>query len=165
MTGTPPILLFSDTAQVFLKSGVVFSTRVAASEDLELLDGLYTANMKSHVERVASWNPDMFRSNFEPAAMEVIEVNGRVAGFLKLVPQDDAVYLAELQLGKPYQGREIGSSILEKLIDYARGKDILITLKVIRGNPAEFFYRRYGFKSFNTTPFHVHMSLLPGRTR
>lgn len=165
MTATPPVLLFADLAQVRLKSGVSFSTRVAESTDLESLDRLYTDNMKPHVERVASWNPDMFRVNFEPAAIEVIEVTGRIAGFLKLVVKDDAIYLAELQLGKAYQGRGIGSSILEKLIDYACNKEMLVTLKVIRGNPAEFFYRRYGFRNFTTTALHMHMSMLPGRTR
>jgi len=163
MTATCPITLFGDSTRVHLKSGVSFSTRVADSTDLGALDRLYTENMKPHVERVASWNPDMFRANFEPAAIEVIEVNGRVAGFVKVVPKDGAIYLAELQLGKGYQGRGIGSLILEKLIDYARNKEMLVTLKVIRGNPAEFFYRRYGFRTFETTALHLHMSLLPGR--
>lgn len=163
MTDKPDIFLFADFAQVPLRSGMSFSTRVARADDLAFLDALYSDNMKGYVERVGTWDPDMFRGNFEPSAIELIEVQGDRAGFFKLVPERDSIYLAELQVGKKYQENGIGSSILEKLIDYAGKKESLITLKVIRGNPAEFLYLRYGFRTFKKTGLHSHLSLNPSR--
>lgn len=161
MNGVSAVLLFSDTDQVLLKSGMMFSTRVARAGDLEVLDRLYTQNMKGHVERLATWAPNMFRENFEPRAIELIEVAGNTAGFIRIVQKPDSIYLAELQIGRPYQGYGIGGAVLRKLIDYASTKKMLITLKVIRGNPAEFFYRRHGFRTFKESALHLHLSLYP----
>lgn len=163
MTDKPDIFLFADFARVQLRSGISFSTRAVRAADLAFLDALYADNMKGYVERVGTWDPDLFRENFEPSALELIEVEGYGAGFLRLVAERDSIYLAELQVGKKYQGKGIGSSILEKLIEYAAKKESLITLKVIRGNPAEFLYLRYGFRTFKKTDLHLHLSLFPSR--
>lgn len=161
----PEIRLIPDSVPVQLKSGLVFSTRVAQSADLRFLNQLYTANMKVHVERHGRWDPGMFASTFEPSAIEVIEVGGEIAGFVKLIPEYDAIYLAELQIDGRYQGKGIGGTLLERLLAYARGRDEIITLKVLRGNPAEFLYRRYGFRLYKTTALHFHLSSYPAGGR
>ncbi len=139
-----------------------FTTRKARLQDLKDLDALYTRNMKQYVEQYCSWDPHMFRSSFEPNSVQIVEVNGLLAGFIKLVYQRDEMYLAEIQLDKNFRNYGIGTTLIHRIIVESERSGTLITLKVIRGNPAEFLYKRLGFRVYETSFMHLKMSRLPG---
>lgn len=126
------------------------------------MDRLYTSNMKGYVERVSVWDPDMFRVYFEPSAVHIIEIEGRTVGFTRLVRRRDELYLAEVQIGRAFQNRGIGTSIVRAAIAESERLDMVLTLKVIKGNPAESLYRRLGFRVYAETAVHRKMSRMPG---
>lgn len=138
-----------------------FTTRTATGDDLDFLDRLYTSNMQCHVERVCSWDPDMFREHFDPSAIQVIEIEERPIGFTRLVHLGDELYLAEVQISRKFQNQGIGTAIVRAAIAESERLDALLTLKVIKGNPAESLYRRLGFRVYAETAIHRKMSRAP----
>lgn len=138
-----------------------FRTRKADQQDLEVLDTLYCQNMKHHVEKHWQWDAQMFCTNFDPDTIQVIEIGERVAGFIKLVYEHDEIYLAEIQLAKAYRNLGIGTALIRTIIDQSEKSAKLITLQVIKGNSAEFLYKRLGFRVYETTSMHVKMSRMP----
>ncbi len=88
----------------------------------------------------------------------MIEIGRALTGFIKLVYQHDELYLAEIQLDKKYRNLGIGTALIRTIIDQSEKSCKLITLKVVKGNPAEFLYKRLGFKVYETTSMHVEMS-------
>jgi ribosomal protein S18 acetylase RimI-like enzyme len=104
----------------------------------------------------------MFRESFEPSAIQVIEIAGRPIGFTRLVRQGDELYLAEVQISGKYRNNGIGTAIVRAAIAESERLDALLTLKVIKGNPAESLYTRLGFRVYAETAIHRKMSRMPG---
>lgn len=144
-----------------MRTPINFTTRRARPHDLDALDILFTCNMKQYVEAHCCWDPHMFRENFDAATVSVIEVNGALAGFIKLVYHGDEIYLAEIQLDKKYRNRGVGTELIRRVIDESEKSGRIITLKVIKGNPAEYFYKRLGFSVYEKTLMHLKMSRVP----
>lgn len=134
---------------------------MAIAADLDHLDRLYTDNMKGHIERVYSWDPDMFRRHFRPSTIQVIEVADKPVGFTRLVHRPHELYLAEVQVARCWQNRGIGTAIVRGAIVLSERLDRILTLQVIKGNPAESLYRRLGFKVYAETDIHRKMSRVP----
>jgi GNAT superfamily N-acetyltransferase len=134
-----------------------YTTRKAWFDELDYLDRLYARNMKEYVERVSSWDPDMFRQEFDPEEVEIIEVDGRIAGFIRRVYQPEEIYLAEVQIERRYQNQGLGTAVLLDIIDEAESVGKKLTLRVLKGNPAEAFYRRNGFEVCAETDIHLEM--------
>lgn len=138
-----------------------YTTRTASGSDLAFLDKLYTNNMKGYVERLCNWVPDMFREHFDPSAIVVIEVEGRPVGFTRLVCSTNELYLAEVQISRKFRNQGIGTAIVRAAIAESERLDALLTLKVIKGNPAESLYARLGFRVYAETDIHRKMSRAP----
>lgn len=140
---------------------VIHTIRKARTNDLETLDVLYSTNMRELVERFYKWDPELFRNIFEANSIDIIEIFGTVAGFTKLVEKRDEFYLAEVQLGKQFRNRGIGTKLIKAAMHKAMQRRKILTLKVIRGNTAEFLYRRLGFIVYEETTMHLKMSWRP----
>ena len=134
-----------------------YTIRQAVAKDLSILDRIHTENMKSYVEKIYPWNPTLFVDNFLPQDYQAIEVETRIAGFIKVVSTEDSIYLAEIQIDSHYQNQGIGTNIINTLIDRARLEQKRLWLRVIRGNPAEKLYQRLGFTIFEETTTHKKM--------
>lgn len=140
-----------------------YRTRTATFSDLDFLDGLYTQNMKGYVERVCNWDPDMFRQHFKPQDVEIIEVEGRAVGFTRLMHRINELYLAEVQIARKFQNHGLGTAIIREAIAESERLDVILTLKVLKGNPAEFLYKRLGFRVYAETDIHRKLSRGPKR--
>ena len=138
---------------------IAYTIRTARIEDLEILDRIHAANMKSYVERVYPWNDNLFRDRFIPEEYRIIEVKERVVGFFKIVTSTTDIYLAEIQILSQYQNRGIATSLLKLIIDRAKANHLKLWLKVIKGNPAEQLYRKLGFTVFEESPTHKKMQI------
>ncbi len=138
-----------------------YTTRKAWFDELDYLDRLYARNMKEYVERVSSWDPDMFRDEFDPEEVEIIEVAGRIAGFIRRVYQPEEIYLAEIQIERRYQNQGLGTAVLLDIIDEAERVGKKLILRVLKSNPAEAFYKRHGFEVYAETDIHFEMQWMP----
>ena len=93
-----------------------YITRKATWDDFEYLDNLVTHNMKGHVNKVSIWNAQLFRANYKPETIDVIEVENKAIDFTKLVHNIDELYLAEIQIDRAYQNQGIGTTIINAAI-------------------------------------------------
>ncbi len=135
-----------------------YKIREAIAEDLEILDHIYTENMKGYVEKVYLWNATLFRDNFIPQDYQVIEINQQLIGFTKLVTTETDIYLAEIQIARKYQRQGIGTNIIQSIIKQAKLRQKTLWLKIVKGNPAEKLYKRLGFIVFEESLTHKKMT-------
>lgn len=137
--------------------------RRAIINDLLILDSIHRQNMRGYVEQNYSWNDKLFKSKFIPDDYIVLQKQQEIIGFLKLVPQNNSLYLGEIQIKSTHQNRGIGTTILQFIIDRSLEKDRRIWLQVLKGNPAIKLYKRLGFKTFAETKTHYKMQLIFNR--
>jgi len=141
-----------------------FTLRRACREDLEDLDNLYTENMRPLVERVAVWDPDRFRRDYQPQDFSVVEVAGCTAGLAKIVIGAEDIYIAEIQIQEMYRGRGIGNKLMQEVIALSEATGKRLWFRVVKDNPAKGFYEKYGFIPFRETATHWQMERVPAQS-
>ena len=129
----------------------------ATYQDIDFLDNLHTACMKPHVMKVYPWKPNLFRQTFNPELIEIILLDQVVVGMVQIVNQADEIYLANLLICPEFQNRGIGSTVLQHLINQAEMLALPMKLQVLKKNPAQKLYERFGFVVMETTKTHYIM--------
>ena len=136
------------------------SLRTAIEDDLAILDSIYTKNMRDYVEQNYSWNGNLFKNKFVPDDYIVILQQREILGFLKIVTENNSLYLGEIQIKDTHQNKGIGTRILQSIIDRGKAKERRIWLQVLKGNPAIKLYQRLKFEVFAETKTHYKMQLI-----
>ena len=76
----------------------------------------------------------------------LVDVDGVDAGVLVLRWEPDALYLSLIELLPAFQGRGVGTAVLQSLIARAAARGLPVTLHVLKANAAaRRFYARHGF--------------------
>jgi predicted N-acetyltransferase YhbS len=76
---------------------------------------------------------------------KIILIGGVAAGLLKVFDEAPDVHLSQIQLLPEFQGRGIGSQLVEEVIRKAHARQKAVTLHVFKSNRALALYRRLGF--------------------
>lgn len=76
----------------------------------------------------------------------IIEINKCAIGLLKVHRQANNIELIQIQVAPSYQGKGIGTRILNDLIKEAIESEKTITLSVLKTNQAKSLYLSVGFK-------------------
>ena len=146
MTGGAPALPPSapDVAPV---TDIRFTPAVA--DDFERLLALRILVMRDHLERIGRFDPDRararFAAGFVPANMKLIHVQDRFAGCVSLGADTGGLELAHFYLHPDFQGRGLGSAVLEMLLTGTDAASVTVRLAVLKQSPARRFYERHGF--------------------
>ena len=123
--------------------------RPAREDDFDFLWQLHRDELQEYVAAIWGWDEgwqlDRFREHFDPGKREIILYQGQTAGTVGVEWQVDALYLAYIAINSAYQGRGLGTAILQRLIREAGERELPLTLTVLRGNPAKRLYERLGF--------------------
>ncbi|GAB4542526.1 MAG: hypothetical protein Tsb0014_35380 [Pleurocapsa sp.] len=136
-----------------------YTIRQATNEDIDILDRIHTENMKGYVEKVYPWNPKLFRDRFLPRDYQIIEIEDKIIGFIKVVIYETEIYLGEIQIDSDYQKQGIGTSLIKSLIKKSKIEGKKLFLKVIKGNPAERLYKKLGFTIFEESGTHKKLAI------
>lgn len=128
----------------------MYSLRPATEADYEFLYRLHVAAMGEYVAATwgweESWQREYFDKKWDPRGRRVIQVNGRDAGVLVVSWRSDEIYLELIELLPIYQGRGVGTVVLQDLIARSREQRLPLVLHVLTVNePARRLYRRLGF--------------------
>ena len=93
-------------------------------------------------------------------------VGGKPAGYLETTTLDTAVDLTNVVLLPAFQGKGIGTRIVQDVIAHATAQRLPVRLQVLRANPARALYERLGFRTLEETDLRVKMlrPLPPGGT-
>jgi ribosomal protein S18 acetylase RimI-like enzyme len=121
--------------------------RPAVSADFEYCKRLYFEGMSRimdelNLDRVAQ--AESFERQWVPAEVRIITVDGSDVGWLQSTVREDGLFIAQLFVDSPFQGRGIGTEVMNRLIhDHA---DRALLLEVVKINPAVRLYERLGFQ-------------------
>ncbi|WP_260260232.1 GNAT family N-acetyltransferase [Vibrio intestinalis] len=127
------------------------SLRKAKFSDLDFLMTLRDRTMREYLigaNMPISDEAYQKRIHYHFEHAQIIEYEGKSVGLYKATYDQDTNYwyLVQLQVLPEYQGKRIGSQLLEHLIDCATQTRSKVGLSVIKSNPARKLYSRHGFK-------------------
>jgi len=137
--------------------------RAANSGDLAVLFELHRSVFRRHIEALWGWEEGWQRENFAAefagARTCVIEVDGRIAGYLQTKDEVGRIYVQNIAIAAEFQGRGMGSRLLRRLQSDAAVRKVPLQLGVFRTNePAQRLYQRLGFHPVGETATHIEMS-------
>ena len=125
------------------------SLRPALADDEAFLFELRKATMTEHLVRVGEPTDDAehrARLLHRYDTARVVCIDGAPAGWLKAHRTDTEWAVVQLQITPALQRRGIGERALRTVLRAAQADALPVTLKVIKGNPAEHLYDRLGFQ-------------------
>ena len=138
-----------------------YELRRASEADHDWLRRLHHAAMRGSVEQIWGWDEaeqdKYFRERFDPARLQIFQVDGRNAGVLEVEERPDEIYLADIQISPEMQGRGIGSAVIRDLQRRAAARGVPLALQVNRANRARALYERLGFAMTGEMETHYHM--------
>jgi ribosomal protein S18 acetylase RimI-like enzyme len=126
-----------------------FTLRPAYEADRHFLFELYADTLRTHVEWAWGWDEALQRRNMAAALpladWRVVVVAGQAAGALHVAQEPAAHHLHLLLLRPAFQRQGLGTQLIAGELARARAHDKVLTLKVIKTNPARRLYDRLGF--------------------
>ena len=123
--------------------------RPARPGDFDYCEGLYFAEMKRTIAELkidAAAHAAGFRQRWVVTEVRMITLEGNNIGWLQTMTREDALFLGQFFVAPAYQGRGIGTEVMNCLIDEATRAGQAMTLGVVKTNPALRLYRRLGFQ-------------------
>ena len=128
-----------------------YTLRPATDADYDFLYQLHVATIRPVVEATWGWDDAFqqahFRSRWNPAKTQVVMVDGKMVGTLRLVENQDEIFLALIEIHPDYQNRGLGSTIIQDILTEARRRSAPVLLHVLKANEdARRLYERLGFE-------------------
>jgi len=143
------------------------STRKASEKDFNWTFGLKKAALKDYIVQTfglwnEAWQLQEHRKDFSSYQFEIIEADGASAGYLWVRRTDKSIYLVDIYVAPEYQGKGIGSQIIEKLFLEAKARQLPVELGVFKVNHSALkLYEKLGFNQISETQTHILMRSLP----
>jgi GNAT superfamily N-acetyltransferase len=138
-----------------------YQLRPAQTADYQFLYSLHRATIRDYVAEIWGWDEDWqqshFQEKFDPAATEIIGFDGRDIGVLKLERRADELFLALIEILPEYQGRGIGTAVIQDVLAEGERLGLPVTLQVFRNNPARQLYERLGFTAVGRDDIRLFM--------
>jgi ribosomal protein S18 acetylase RimI-like enzyme len=113
----------------------LYALRIATINKYLMANGLVLTKAE-HMERVL----DRYACSY------IVTWQEQVIGLLKYELKDNRCHLIQLQIEPKYQGQGIGSYLLNYLFLVAKRERVLVSLRVLKKNPAMALYLRLGFE-------------------
>jgi ribosomal protein S18 acetylase RimI-like enzyme len=144
--------------------------RVATIDDADFLFRLHRTAMQTYVAQTwgawdEAWQLQHFQQHFDLSACQIIMLHGQDIGVISVVRQVAGMFLSNIELLPAYQGRGIGTYLIEILLDEAHQKGVALSLQVLKVNLARRLYERLGFTISGETATHYLMSTISSATR
>lgn len=135
--------------------------RPATEDDYGFACRVHCAAMRPAVERTFGWDDDFqaryFRLHFDPARWEIVRYDSVDVGVLSVEEREKSLFLAIIAILPQYQGRGLGTTLIQRLQEEARQRDVPVTLQVLKTNRARNLYERLGFVLTGETDTHYQM--------
>lgn len=137
------------------------SFRQISKDDYNFVWQIHKDLFKSYVEQIWGWDEDWqrdyFDKNFSLENSEVIVVENKDIGFLRVEENPNFIFLRSILILPEYQNEGIGSNIISDLIETSTKP---IELRVLKPNPARKLYERLGFQITEETETNFIMKFL-----
>ncbi len=134
--------------------------RPATQEDIPFLLALRRTTMDAHL---AASGADTGEANHMQRLMgafdcaQVLLLEGRPIGMLKVKRGEREWKIIQIQVVPEMQGKGLGAQILSEVITEADTAKAMLTLSVLKANPARALYERLGFVVEGESEFEFSM--------
>lgn len=140
-----------------------FAFAPAKADDLEALTELRLAVMAESFNRIARFNPERarawFAETYRPETTRLIRVGDDMAGCVAFYEVEAGVLkLEHFYLDPRWQGRGLGTVILDGLLAEADAAGARVILTVLRQSDAQRLYDRRGFVVTGHDDLDVYMA-------
>lgn len=140
--------------------------RPAQEEDVDFLRKVHHEAYRDVVEKqFGGWDEKaqdaFFASALKHSPHEVLYYDEQPCGYFSMEEHADFIELHELVLLPEFQGKGIGSKILNDAVELAKTKNLPARLQVLKENKAADLYRRLGFQTVGETETHLEMEYKP----
>jgi GNAT superfamily N-acetyltransferase len=139
--------------------------RPAHPRDFPFCERLYFAEMDHIITQLGLdmvRQRESFARQWHVREVRIITMSGEDIGWLQTKTTDSTLFLGQLYLSGHMQRQGIGTGVLQMLIEEARRAGKLVTLGVVKINPARRLYERLGFQRTHEDRHKVYMQLEPG---
>jgi ribosomal protein S18 acetylase RimI-like enzyme len=138
-----------------------YTLRPATSNDYDFLYELKVACLKEYVAATWGWDEayqqQRFTNFFDPAAIQIIGVDGQNIGQLSVEDMGGELFLSGIYLSPEWQNQGLGTEIIKDVLSTAKASGQQVSLQVLKVNPARRLYERLGFSIFAETDTHFKM--------
>lgn len=146
----------------------MFSLRPATHSDYEFLYHLHQATMKEYIEAIwgwqEAWQRDYFKAKWEPGKRQIIQIEGQDAGVLVIENRDGEQYLGLIEILPEFQGRGVGTAVIQAFLADAEKQNLPATLHVLKCNTkAQQLYECLGFKVVTNEDYRYKMKHESGK--
>jgi GNAT superfamily N-acetyltransferase len=91
-------------------------------------------------------------------------LDDRDIGTIEVLRRPGDIHLGEFYLFPEFQRHGIGSHFMSRLVEEAEAKRVPLRLEVIKINPVQSLYLRFGFRVSGETSTHYRMERKPSQT-
>lgn len=142
-------------------------TKAAMPEDAEIVYAIKVAAYAEYVIRArGSWD-EVFQRAYTKKNLpqtRLICVGAEVVGWIACAEDAAKFELIDLHILPAHQKRGLGSALLAELGARAEAAGKPVELSVLKINPSQALYERFGFKPVGETETHVLMKKEPGQS-
>ena len=137
-----------------------YKIRFATPDDHDLIYTLKAESVRPYVEKIWGWDEDYQRTDFDSdfgaiKQFNVIEVDGKFAGFVRYYAEGLYFEVVEIHLMPEFRGNGIGSDILRYLQKVCIAQDRNIRIGCFKENyRAKSLYKKLGFMQTEETDTH-----------
>lgn len=145
----------------------MFTLEPIGEDDFEFRYRVYEATIKPYLDAMTDWDDDqhraMIRSNLAGSTTHfAIVVDGLRAGIVRIVEHEDAIALEQIEVLPEFQGKGIGTALVDSLIERSRLTGKRIDLSVFVTNVgARRLYERLGFQVVSESERDIQMRYTP----
>lgn len=139
---------------------MIFNLRKATDEDLDLTFKIKQNALQEYLEMLWGWNEKaqkyFHKRAFKKEHFQVIEQENEPVGYLEIEPFRDHIFLANLMILQPFQGKGLGKIIMQDLIK----NNPKIVLEVLKVNQRAIdFYKELNFEIIEDLEVSFRMKL------
>ena len=121
-------------------------------------------NFKWYVKKIYGWDEkkqiEIYKNfiNEHRKDMKIIKSNNEIIGvFTNYINENNESVISLFYIDKNYQGKGIGTKILKDQLEFDKQNKRNTILQVYKENPAQFLYKKVGFKTYEETDTHYKM--------
>jgi len=134
-----------------------FCFEPATAADFDDLLALRLRAMRVSLEALGRYDPvrarQRFADHFQPEYCRHIVVEGRRVGCVSLKPAEQGLLIDQFYLQANWQGRGLGSLVLQALLAEVDEQGLPVQVEVLKGSRANGFYLRQGFVLQSDGPY------------
>ena len=139
--------------------------RTACHDDVAFARNVYFETMHDIIARLFGWDQNREEMNcarfFKLDEVRIITADGQDVGWIQEQISEVNINLGSFYVAPKMQGRGIGTQVLRMLLERAAKESKVMTLAVVKINPACQFYEKRGFRITHEDEHKFYMTAVP----